>query len=68
MLLSDNGFRIYVDIKDGGSCRQLTLLTGTSFVGRFVHPVGWGGMGLRELIGEGRIVILAIYKFHFITY
>ena len=39
---------------------QSKLITWTSFIGQFVHPVGGGDMG------KGGIVILASYKFHFI--
>ena len=32
--------RIYVDILKGENCRQLMLLTWTSFIGQFVHQEG----------------------------
>ena len=41
--------------------RQFRLLTWISFIGQFVHSLGWEGMGER-----GWIVILASYKFYFI--
>ena len=41
----------YVDVMTVKNCRQFRLLTWTSLVGHFVH----------------RIVILASYKFHYIS-
>ena len=35
-----NGYRIYVDIMTGENCRKFWLLTWTSSIGQFVHPVG----------------------------
>ena len=37
----------------------------TSFIGQFVHPVGEKGMFVKDVDGEG-IVIIASYKIHFI--
>ena len=34
-----NGYRIYVDIMTGGKCRQFSLLTWISLIGKFVHPL-----------------------------
>ena len=45
----------------GEKCRQFRLLTWTSHIGQFVHPVGGDRMGL-----DGEIIILASYKFYFI--
>ena len=39
-----NEYRIYVDIMTRENCRQIRLLTWTSFIGQFVHPVGGEGM------------------------
>ena len=44
-----------------GSCRKFRLLTWTSFIGQFVHPVGWEGMD-----GWGCIVIIASCEYPFI--
>ena len=53
--LYNNGYRIYVDIMTGETCRQFSLLTWTLFIGQFVHQVGGGVKG-----GYGGwIVILA---------
>ena len=38
-----NGY--YVDIMPGENCRQFRLLTWTSIISQFVHPVGEEGMG-----------------------
>ena len=32
-------------LRQGKNCRQFSLLTGNSFIGQFVHPVGGEGMG-----------------------
>ena len=37
----------------GKKCRQFKLLTWTSFVGQFVHPVG--GWGKRDRMGVGSL-------------
>ena len=50
----DNGFRIYIDIMTGKKWRQFSLLTGNSFVGQFVHPVGRDGMGDNRVEGRNR--------------
>ena len=38
------GYRINVDDITGENCRQFKLLTWTSFIGHFVHPVGGEGI------------------------
>ena len=60
------GYRIYVDImKKEKNCRQFRLLKRTSFIGQLAYPVGVRGeIVVKEM--EGRIFILASYKFQFI--
>ena len=53
-----------MDIMTGENCRQFRLLTGTSFIGQFVHTVGGEAMGLRGW--KGGIVILPSYVYNFI--
>ena len=59
-----NGCKIYMDIMTGKNCRQLRLLTWTSFIYQFVNPIKRRGEGG----GMEVIVILASYKFHFLEY
>ena len=40
-----NGCRINVDIMTGEKSSQFRLLTWTSLIIQFVHPVGWRGWG-----------------------
>ena len=42
------GFRIYVDIMTGKSCRQFRLIGPLSFIGQFVYPVGEEVIGYRK--------------------
>ena len=50
----------------GENCRPFGLLTWTSFIDQFVHPFFLGGgEGNRKREGMG-VVILAMYKFHFL--
>ena len=41
----DNEYIIYVNIITEEKCHKFILLTRTSFIGQFVHPVGGEGMG-----------------------
>ena len=45
---TQNGFRIYVDIMTGKSCRQFRLIGPLSFIGQFVYPVGEEVIGYRK--------------------
>ena len=57
-----NGFRIYVDIMTG----EKLLLTWTSLICPFLYPVGPEGMWVKWVNeGEGGVIFLASYKFHF---
>ena len=51
-----------MDIIKEESFPHSRLLTSTSFIGKFVHPLGGGGMG-RVKVG---IIILTSYEFNFI--
>ena len=51
-----------MDITAGKKCRKLKLLTWTSTIGQFFHPVNDDGWG-KEGVGWS-IVILASYKFY----